>query len=72
MNEESNTEFVRRAIRDDDGRKVATWFYEELFSNEVIDADSIPYALDVAVGKLRASDAPFEPERWAPFIHMGL
>jgi hypothetical protein len=61
---------ICRAIDDDDGRKVATWFYEELFSNEIIDADCVPYALDVAVGKLRASGAP--PERWAPFIHMGL
>jgi hypothetical protein len=61
---------ICRAIDDDDGRKVAAWFYEELFSNELIDVDSVPYALDVAVAKLRATGAP--PERWAPFIHMGL
>jgi hypothetical protein len=58
-----------RAIRDADGPKVAQWFYEELFAKEVVDGDSVAYALDSAVGKLRASGV--SPERWAPFIHMG-
>jgi hypothetical protein len=58
-----------RAINDFDGPKVAKWFYEELFTNEVIDVDSVAYALDIAVGKLRDSGVP--PDRWAPFIHMG-
>jgi hypothetical protein len=58
-----------RAIRDDDGPKVAKWFYEELFAKEVVDGDSVAYALDTAVGKLRASGV--SPERWAPFIHVG-
>jgi hypothetical protein len=58
-----------RAINDFDGPKVAKWFYEELFANEVIDVDSVAYALDVAVAKLRDSGVP--PDRWAPFIHMG-
>jgi hypothetical protein len=58
-----------RAICDIDGPKVAKWFYEELFAREVVDGDSVAYALDSAVGKLRASGVP--PERWAPFIHMG-
>jgi hypothetical protein len=48
---------------------VAKWFYEELFSKEVIDVDSIAYALDAAVRKLRESG--ISVERWAPFIHMG-
>jgi hypothetical protein len=60
---------VYRAIHDLDGPKVAKWFYEELFASEVIDVDSVAYALDVAVGKLRDSRIP--PDRWAPFIHMG-
>jgi CHAT domain-containing protein len=60
---------MTRAIRDDDGPKVAKWFYEELFAKEVVDGDSVAYALDTAVGKLRASGV--SPERWAPFIHMG-
>jgi CHAT domain-containing protein len=58
-----------RAICDVDGPKVAKWFYEELFAREVVDGDSVAYALDSALGKLRASGVP--PERWAPFIHMG-
>jgi hypothetical protein len=58
-----------RAISDIEGPKVAKWFYEELLSKEKIDADSVAYALDSAVGKLRASGV--SPERWAPFIHMG-
>jgi hypothetical protein len=60
---------VYRAIHDLDGPKVAKWFYEELFASEVIDVDSVAYALDVAVGKLR--DSRVSPDRWAPFIHMG-
>jgi hypothetical protein len=58
-----------RAIADDDGPKVAKWFYEELLSNEVVDADSVAYALDFAVGRLR--DSGVSPHRWAPFVHMG-
>jgi hypothetical protein len=58
-----------RAMADDDGPKVAQWFYEELLSKEVIDTDSVAYALDVAVSKLRATGVA--PYRWAPFIHMG-
>jgi hypothetical protein len=60
---------VSRAIADVDGPKVAKWFYEELLSKEVVDADSVAYALDAAVGKLR--DSGVSPDRWAPFIHMG-
>jgi hypothetical protein len=58
-----------RAITDIDGPKVSKWFYEELLAKEVVNADSVAYALDSAVGKLRASGV--SPERWAPFIHMG-
>jgi hypothetical protein len=36
----------------------------------VVDADSVPYALDCAVGRLR-SDPKVAPDRWVPFIHMG-
>jgi hypothetical protein len=32
---------------------MAQWFYEELLSNETIDADAVAYALDHAVQKLR-------------------
>jgi hypothetical protein len=60
---------MSRAISDLDGPKVAQWFYEELLSREVVDANSVAYALDYAVVKLR--DSGLSPERWAPFIHMG-
>jgi hypothetical protein len=58
-----------RAMADDDGPKVAEWFYEELLSTEVMDENIVAYALDVAVGKLRATGV--SPYRWAPFVHMG-
>jgi hypothetical protein len=58
-----------RSICDDDGPKVAKFFYEELFAKETIDADDVAYALDAAVGKLRKEGVPLD--RWAPFIHMG-
>jgi CHAT domain-containing protein len=58
-----------RSISDMDGPMVAKWFYEDLLAKEVIDADSVAYALDFAAGKLRDSGAPLD--RWAPFIHMG-
>jgi hypothetical protein len=60
---------MNRAISDVDGPKVAKWFYEDLFAAEVLDADSVAYALDFAVGKLR--DSGVSADRWAPFIHMG-
>jgi hypothetical protein len=49
---------------------VAQWFYEELFTHDIIDGDAVAYALDTAVRKLRDSGVPLE--RWAPFIQMGL
>jgi hypothetical protein len=57
-------------MSDVDGPDMAKWFYEELLSNETIDADAIAYALDVAAGKLREK-IPLMPKRWAPYIHMG-
>jgi hypothetical protein len=59
---------------DADGPDLAQWFYEDLFSNEVIDADAVAYALDAAVEKLRAKiphRAARWALRWAPYIHMG-
>jgi hypothetical protein len=55
---------------DVDGPDMAQWFYEDLLSNEVIDADAVAYALDAAVQKLQAK-IPQAPTRWAPYIHMG-
>jgi hypothetical protein len=59
---------------DADGPDLAQWFYEDLFSNEVIDADAVAYALDVAVEKLKVKiprGAARWALRWAPYIHMG-
>jgi hypothetical protein len=42
-----------RTISDEYGSNVAKWFYEELFTMEVIDADAVAYASDAAVGKLQ-------------------
>jgi hypothetical protein len=57
-------------MADMDGPDMAQWFYEELFSREVIDTDAIARALDTAVGKLRKKH-PLLPQRWAVYIHMG-
>jgi hypothetical protein len=58
-----------RAMHDRDGPFIAKAFYGKLFEQETIDADAIAYALDHAVGALKASGVPFQ--RWATFIHMG-
>jgi hypothetical protein len=54
---------------DEDGPDMARWFYEDVMAHKVIDADTIAYALDAAVLKLRQK-RPL-PKWWAPFIHMG-
>ena len=54
---------------DHDGPMVAQWFYEALLEKEVIELDDVPYALDVAVQKLRETGA--RPNRWATYMHMG-
>jgi hypothetical protein len=56
-------------MHDRDGPFIAKAFYGKLFEQETIDADAIAYALDHAVGALKASGVPFQ--RWATFIHMG-
>jgi hypothetical protein len=57
-------------MSDNDGPDMAKGFYEELLSSDVIDADGVAYALDTAVCKLRNKGV--SPQRWAPFIHMGV
>jgi CHAT domain-containing protein len=52
-------------MSDEDGPAMAEWFYEELMSNETVDAD----ALDSAVQKLREKEP--SPKRWAQFVHLG-
>ena len=57
---------------DFDGPIVAKKVYEELFHGEaeILDPDAIPYALDSAVRKLRASG--IAASRWAPYVHLGV
>lgn len=56
-------------MNDEDGPVVAKVVYRELMKGEFLDPDLIPYALDMAICKLRSMGAP--PHRWAPYIHMG-
>ena len=59
----------RRSMNDEDGPIVAEIVYTELINGEFLNPDVIPYALDMAVCKLRSMGVP--PDRWAPYIHMG-
>lgn len=56
-------------MSDEDGPIVAEAVYRELCSKGTITADDIAYALDTAVGELRALHP--RPDRWAPFVHIG-
>jgi adenine specific DNA methylase Mod len=56
-------------MRDRDGPDAAKVFYDQLFKNERLDLDDIPYALDEAIRQLRDGGAP--AEGWAAFVHMG-
>ena len=57
---------------DIDGPTVAKTVYEELYSTgaEVLDLEAIPYALDLAIKKLRAKG--LAASRWAPYVHLGI
>jgi hypothetical protein len=59
-----------RSMTDLDGPFVAEVVYKQLCSRDVVDITDIPYALDMAVQELRKRRLP--PNRWAPFIHMGV
>jgi hypothetical protein len=56
-------------MNDTDGLRMAEWFYEVLLENESIKLDDIPYALDLAIQKLRKRGAP--AARWATYMHWG-
>jgi CHAT domain-containing protein len=60
------------SMGDVDGPIVAKNVYKELFAGngDMLDFDTIPYALDAATRKLRAQG--LEPSRWAPYIHIGM
>lgn len=54
---------------DSDGPVVAETVYTELVNQGALDLDTIPFALDQAMGKLRSRGV--HPHRWAPFVHIG-
>jgi CHAT domain-containing protein len=57
---------------DEDGPKLAEEVYGHLFRNPGLPkVTDVAEALHIAVGKLRQSK-PSSPERWAPFIHIGV
>jgi hypothetical protein len=58
-----------RKMSDVDGPRMAQWFYEALLANETIKLEDIPYALDIAVMKLRDTGVP--AARWATYMHLG-
>jgi hypothetical protein len=58
-----------RTMNDVDGPLVASKVYEELFRNEIVDLEAIPYALDDAVQELRRNGV--SPNRWATYVHVG-
>lgn len=56
---------------DVDGPEVASVIYGQLFApgKPVIDSDVIPYALNLAIQKLR--ERGLSANRWAPYVHIG-
>jgi hypothetical protein len=60
---------IARTMHDCDGPQIAQWVYEDLLEKKTFDLDSIPYALDNSVQRLRKQGA--WPARWATFMHMG-
>lgn len=62
-----------RAMGDVDGPIVATKVYEELFRGnaEILDTDTIPYALDDAMHNLRERQG-VHVVRWATYAHLGV
>jgi hypothetical protein len=60
---------ICRSMCDEDGPKMARYFYKSLFEHDQVDLDDIAYAFDEAVQALRRSNVP--ASRWAPFMHIG-
>ena len=61
---------------DRDGPHIAKTIYGKLFQEDLetrtdyLEPDDIPYALDAAIKELQRKG--LRPERWAPYIHIGL
>jgi hypothetical protein len=61
-------------MRDQEGPVIAKSIYSALFkvdaTSEYLNPDDVPYALDDAVRKLRASG--LDPSFWATYVHIGI
>jgi hypothetical protein len=61
-------------MRDREGPVIAKSIYSALFkadvTSEYLNPDDVPYALDDAVRKLRASG--LDPSIWATYVHIGI
>lgn len=65
---------IARSMNDNDGPDIARSIYGELFkrvdSNQPLDFDVVPWALDSAIRKLQEKGV--HPSRWATYIHIGI
>jgi hypothetical protein len=61
-----------RSMADVDGPMVTESVYKRMFdsSSELINPNDVAYALDAAVQELRIVHP--DPNRWAPYIHLGI
>lgn len=62
------------AINDEDGPRVAHYFYEYILGGGDLgdcDVSDAAAALNYAVMRLRR-DHNVPPDRWAPFVHFGI
>jgi len=68
----SDRQMSLRSMGDLDGPIMAKTIYEELSHSgaEMLDLETIPYALDSAVRNLRAKG--LAASRWAPYVHLGV
>lgn len=71
----SAPQLIRMSVRrmaDSDGAHVTEVVYSQLYSGDssTLDPDTVAYALDDAMQALRAEG--LAPERWAPFMHLGV
>jgi hypothetical protein len=55
---------------DIDGPFMAERIYKRIFREGRLDMSAVPYAVDDAVRKLRASGVP--AIRWATYVHLGV
>jgi hypothetical protein len=59
-------------MADEDGPLIAELVYKDIFNSDgdFITPDDVAYALDAAIQHLRHREP--DPNRWAPYIHLGI